>query len=142
MNIKIYTDGGSLNNPGQAASAYVIYQDNKMVEKCGKKLGIATNNVAEYTALILAFEKIKSLLSLPREALAKWGPISLISVFSDSALMVNQLNGIFKVKNGGIRELVMKVKILEQEINVPITYKYIPREQNTLADSLVKEQLR
>jgi ribonuclease HI len=134
MELKIYTDGGSLNNPGPAASAYVIYQDNKILVKHGKKIGDNTNNFAEYTALILALEKVKELLKNLKD-------IDKISVFSDSSLMVNQLNGFFKVKNGTIRELIMKVRILEREINIPIIYKHIPREENTLADSLVKKEL-
>jgi hypothetical protein len=56
--------------------------------------------------------------------------------------MVNQLNGLFKVKNSDIRDFVFKTRCLEQEIKIPIVYKYIPREKNTLADSLVKSVLK
>ena len=55
--------------------------------------------------------------------------------------MVNQLNGLYKIKNAVIREFVQKIRSLEQELNVPVTYRYIPREENQLADSLVKKIL-
>jgi len=135
MEIKIYTDGGSLNNPGPAAIAYIIYYDDKIFHKHSETIGKATNNTAEYIALIRAMEKIKELLpKLPHT--------TKITVFSDSNLMVNQLNGLFRVKNAAIREYIMKVRILEQEINIPTVYQYVPREKNFLADSLVKEKLK
>lgn len=135
MDIKIYTDGGSLNNPGPAAYAFIIYLNEKIIFKQAEKIGVATNNVAEYTALIKALEKIKELM-------VKSLDVKSIVFFSDSFLMINQINGLFKVKNAVIREFILKIRILEQEIKLPIIYKHIPREQNTLADSLVKEQLR
>lgn len=135
MILKIFTDGGSLGNPGPSASAYVIYQGDKLLEKGSKHIGHATNNFAEYTALILALEKVKQLIAnnkVPEKIL----------VFADSQLLVNQLNGLYKVKNSDIRENIMKIRILESEINIPIQYEHVYREQNTLADSLVKKALK
>jgi ribonuclease HI len=57
MDIKIYTDGGAINNPGPAASAYVIYLGNTIIHKESKKIGVNTNNIAEYTALFLRLKK-------------------------------------------------------------------------------------
>ncbi len=135
MELKVYTDGGAIGNPGPAAISFVIYQDNKIFLQYSEKIGSSTNNFAEYSALIKAQEKIKELLS-------RLNNVTKITFFSDSALMVNQLNGLFKVKDATIREFVMKARILEQEIKIPIVYKNIPRENNTLADSLIKKQLR
>lgn len=136
MIIKIYTDGGSLNNPGQAACAYVIYKDSVQIFSHCERIGVATNNIAEYAGVVKALEKAKELIN--GQPLTVGG----IRIFSDSSLMVNQLNGLFKVKNAKIRELVFKIRILEEEINLPIIYIHIYREKNQLADSLVKKALR
>lgn len=133
MKLQVYTDGGSLNNPGQAAIAYVIYANNSLLMRRSKRIGVATNNVAEYTALIEALVNIKKLLVKKR--------ILLIEVFSDSQLMVNQLNGTYKIKDGNLHDLVTKVRILESEINLPIIYRHILRDKNQLADSLIKKEL-
>ena len=60
-----------------------------------------------------------------------------IEVFSDSRLMVNQVNGLWKIKEARLRDYVFKIRSLESEIGLPISYKDIPREQNTVADDLV-----
>ena len=133
MNCTIYTDGGSLNNPGQAAYAFVIYFDDKLEYKFSEAIGVATNNIAEYTGLIKAFEKIKEY--------KKTHAIEKIFVFADSELMVKQLNGLYKVKNADLLDCVMKVRYLESEINLPIRYTHVLREKNALADSLVKKAL-
>lgn len=135
MTLQVYTDGGSLNNPGQAAYAYVIYKDSEQIFSHSERIGIASNNIAEYTGLIKALEKAKELIINNQLGVRD------IKVFSDSSLMVNQLNGLFKVKNSKIRELVFKIRTLEGELNLPIIYIHIVREKNMLADSLVKKTL-
>jgi len=137
MQLTIYTDGGAIGNPGPAAFAYVIYKDKEIIDSHSESIGVATNNVAEYTGLIRALERVKKLLLSSNSK-----PLTSIIVFSDSSLMVNQLNGLFKVKNAVIRELVLKVRVLEGEIKTPIIYKHILREKNQLADSLVKRALQ
>ena len=134
--VKIYTDGGSLNNPGPAAIAHIVYLNNKSFNSFSSKIGINTNNFAEYSALQHALEWVKN------NIVKKHMQISKTICFSDSNLMVNQLNGLFKVKNSTIRAFVIKIRVLEQEIKIPIIYKYIPREENRLADSLVKKELQ
>lgn len=134
MNLTIYTDGGSLNNPGQAASACVIYKDGVLAQQKAKRLGIATNNEAEYNAMIMALETVKSMQQ-------EGDRPERITVYSDSALMVNQLKGLFKVTKGHIREFILRIRILEQEVGVPITYIHVLRDKNQLADSLVKKAL-
>ncbi|MBI3366697.1 ribonuclease HI family protein [Candidatus Roizmanbacteria bacterium] len=135
MILKLFTDGGSLNNPGQAAYAFIIYKDSLLVTSRAECIGIATNNVAEYTGLIKGLEEIKRLLSKIKNLGLR------IEVYSDSSLMVNQLNGLFKIKNAKIRELVFKIRLLEGEVKLPIIYIHIYREKNQLADSLVKKAL-
>lgn len=132
MELKIFTDGGSINNPGPAAIAFVIYFNNKIVQSYSAKIGTNTNNFAEYSALLMSLKWVKENSA---------DKIDKISVFSDSSLMVNQLNGLFKVKNADIREFIIKIRVLEREINTPIVYNHIPREKNSLADSLVKKAL-
>ncbi len=133
MEIKVFTDGGSLNNPGQAASAFAVYQDGKLIYSFGQRIGVASNNVAEYTALIKALEWLLQHKDNVNDA--------AITVFSDSQLMINQVNGYFKIKNAVIREFVLKIRGLEQELGLLINYKNIPREQNSFTDSLVKKAL-
>jgi len=132
MTLNVFTDGGAVNNPGPAAYAFVVYSDNKLLFRFSEKIGFATNNFAEYTALLKSLEWIKS---------NKGDKITNVVILSDSRLMVNQVNGFFKVKSPDIRGFILKIRILEQEIELPVVYKNIPREQNRLADSLVKNAL-
>lgn len=130
MTLTIYTDGGSKGNPGPASIGIAYYLGGKIIHTYREDLGVATNNEAEYTAVIRALERIKN-------AEFKIQNYKKIQFYCDSSLVVNQLNGLFKVKHPGIREFVLKIRILEQEVNFPITYTYIPREKNTIADALV-----
>jgi len=125
----LYTDGGSRNNPGPAAVGLVI-QDTKgnIIEKQGKYIGEYTNNEAEYMALIEGLKVTKN-----------YHPESLVC-FLDSQLVVNQLNGIFKVKKAHLAELLLEVKKLEVEFS-NIEYRFVKRDKNYLADSLVNQAL-
>jgi len=130
MTLKIFTDGGSRGNPGPSAIGAVGYLKDKRIFEFKKSIGIATNNDAEYRALIEALEKVRGYVLGVRK-------ITQIQFYSDSRLMVNQVNGFFKVKNGKIKEYILKIRSLEQEIRLPIIYHLIPREQNFEADRLV-----
>jgi len=132
-NLKIFTDGGSKGNPGPASIGGVFYLNNKKIFQFNQSIGIATNNDAEYQALIYALEEIKK----QKEKLVNDFKVEKIEFYSDSRLLVNQINGFFKVKNGKIKEYILKIRMLEQEINLPIFYHQIPREQNKEADKLV-----
>lgn len=132
MTLKIFTDGGSINNPGRAASAFVFLLNDKRILTYRQTIGIATNNFAEYYAVLLALTEFRQ---------RKTAGISEIHLYSDSKLLVNQLNGLFKVKNSDIRNFILKIRVLEQEIKIPVIYKNIPREENYFADSLVKKEL-
>ncbi len=162
MNLTIYTDGGSLNNPGQAAYGFLIYGGKKLLHKQNERIGIASNNVAEYTGLIKALEYVRDNLKhppsfghplpeggptkdLPFEGStppkAEGGMFKSIVVISDSLLMVNQMKGLYKVKNADIRPLHSHVKMLEMEIGMVVTYTHVLRDKNAEADALVKEAL-
>jgi ribonuclease HI len=134
MHLTIHTDGGSLHNPGPSACAYIIAKDDgSIIEQKYLFLGNQTNNYAEYSGVKSA---LISLLSL-----AQTNKISRVSFISDSLLMVSQLNGLYKVKNEVIRSFIFEIRSLEQQLNVPITYKHVIRENNQEADALVKECL-
>lgn len=140
MILSIYTDGGSRGNPGPSSIGMVFYLSADRQDIEGKKIfthrediGIATNNIAEYTAVVRALEQVKS-QKLNIKSILK------IEFYSDSRLLVNQVKGLFKVKNVHIRGCIFKIRILEQEIGLPISYHLIPREQNTVADQLVNLQ--
>jgi ribonuclease HI len=132
----IFTDGGARGNPGPAAIGVVVKDEKgKIITSFGKRIGETTNNVAEYLAVIEALKWIKenySIASLPHCS---------IVFFLDSRLIVNQLNGLFKVKDSYLRELIVKIRELETGAGGNISYQLIPRGKNLLADNLVKKAL-
>lgn len=133
MNVKFdyiaYADGGSRNNPGEAAYGFVIYNgERKELFKNGKRIGVATNNVAEYMGVV---EALKWILQSSKTK----NPI--IEFYVDSTLIANQLMGRFKIKNENLRSLVYTVKLLEQKLGTTVQYKQIPRAQNKVADEQV-----
>ena len=129
----IFTDGGARGNPGPAAIGFMV-KDNRgqVLVKLGKYIGRATNNVAEYQAVIEALQWIISNIKYQ---------ISNIQFFLDSKLVVNQLNGRFKIKDVKLKNLIIKVRCLEKEINEKIFYHFIPRQKNHHADFLVNQAL-
>lgn len=150
MKLKIYTDGGSRGNPGPAAAAFVVYEveseggpstryarsgssvspAEKLREKRGKYLGVKTNNEAEYQGVIEALGYLRDLGDL--------GGPEEVFFYLDSSLVVNQLNGKFKVKEARLRDLLIEVRGREQALSpVPISYQHVPREKNWEADEQV-----
>lgn len=129
VDFKIYTDGGSRGNPGEAAYGFVIYdsKNSKLYEE-GKRLGIQTNNFAEYSGIKEALKWIEnnSKILNPR-----------IKVFMDSKLAVEQLSGHWKIKNETLRNLFYTIKEIEHEIDAKINYSHVFREYNKEADSIV-----
>ena len=126
---KIYTDGGSRGNPGHSAAAYVIMDMNdNVVEQAGQYIGVATNNQAEYAAFDRALNRAREL------------GIDEIELFSDSQLVVNQLKGVYKVKNQELLPYYQDVKELADSFK-KITFNHVPRELNKIADGLVNEAL-
>jgi ribonuclease HI len=132
MKFIVHTDGGARGNPGPAAIGVVIEDGaKKRLEEFGKKIGEATNNVAEYTAVAEALRVIKHLA----------GESPDIECYLDSTLVVNQLNGLFKIKDATLRSLATDIRILEQEVGGVVHYSVVPREQNSRADFLVNRAL-
>ena len=125
----LYVDGASRGNPGPSAIGVVIEAEyGYVIDMWGDYIGIATNNVAEYTALIRGLKKILDL------------KIREVKIFSDSELLVKQLNGDYRVKDKKLKKLFEEVKELEKKFN-RILYQHIPRERNTRADSLANMAL-
>jgi len=125
----LYTDGGSRNNPGPAATGFLIKTESgQTLRKGGKFLGQATNNEAEYYALLGGLQEAKEFR--PQQ----------LECFLDSSLVVNQLNGRFKIKEARLKELIFAVKKLETEF-ITVRYNYIPREKNKEADVIVNQIL-
>lgn len=133
MQLSVFCDGGARGNPGPAAIGFVVKDDSgKVFKKRGKFIGRATNNVAEYQAVIEALTWLKSNIQ----------PLtSNIKFFLDSRLVVNQLNGLFKIKDNKLRQLIVKVRQLEQEVGGNVSYHLIERSKNQEADQLVNETL-
>lgn len=124
----INTDGGSRNNPGPAGIGFVIYDDaGNIVETYKEHIGKATNNVAEYQALIRALKHAKA-----------YDPEEIVCRL-DSELVVKQIRGEYKAKDPGMRELLNQVR--EMSFFKPVSFIHIRREQNKLADKLVNEAL-
>jgi len=127
--LNIWTDGGSRGNPGPAAIGICMTDNNgKEIFRLGKQIGACTNNVAEYTAVIFALQWLienKNIMA------------SHYNFYLDSSLVVNQLNGLFKIKNYKLKKMIIQIKELEEKIPGKIFYQYIPREKNKVADSLL-----
>ena len=127
--LKIYADGGSRGNPGPSASGYVIIdENNKIIVDNGLYLGVTTNNQAEYTALKLALENCLKLGAKE------------VEVYMDSLLVVNQMKGIFKVKNRDLWPIHDAIKKTAEKFS-KISYQHVPREMNKLADAAVNRTL-
>lgn len=135
MIISIYTDGGSKGNPGPASIGVIAYLEKREIIRYRKDIGIATNNDAEYRAVVIALGKIKSYIP----GINLNGQELRINFYSDSKLLVSQLNGVYKVKNSRIRDYIMQIRILEQGLGFPVSYNHIPREKNINADNLVND---
>lgn len=134
-NINVFTDGGARGNPGPSAiGVYIESADGKIISGFGKTIGVATNNVAEYKAVIEA-------LSWIIENKKSMSDDAKVNFFLDSKLVCSQIIGLFKVKNVDLRNLLFDVREREAQINLPIYYKHIPREQNSKADAFVNEAL-
>ncbi|MDB5026689.1 MAG: ribonuclease [Candidatus Eremiobacteraeota bacterium] len=125
----LYADGGSRGNPGPAASGAVLYaEDGEVLEEIGKFLGVTTNNVAEWTALL---EGLKA-------ALARG--IDEIAIRLDSELVVKQLNGAYRVKHPGLIPLHAEAKSLLRKF-ARTDVRHVRRNENKAADAVVNQVL-
>lgn len=122
---KLFTDGGSRGNPGNAAIGFFIFNEkNELINFGGEFLGTASNNVAEYSALIKGLE------------LALGEKVSEISCCLDSELVVKQLKGEYKIKHADMKILSDQVNILKKEFKT-IEFVHVPRKENKFADRMV-----
>src|SRR5919204_4987551 len=129
MRARLATDGGARGNPGPAAFAYVLEgEDGTVLAAHGETIGVATNNVAEYRALVAGLEKAVELR------------VDELEVVSDSELVVKQMRGEYKVKNAALGELKAEAEALARRLP-KVVYTAVRREHNELADRLVNEAL-
>ena len=130
MRVTLYADGGARGNPGPAAGGAVLLgEDGRVLCERGEYLGTATNNVAEYTGLIVGLEEAKRL-----------GRVTMLDVRMDSMLVVQQMRGIWKIKHPGLRSLAIRAGALLAEFPQR-TIEHVPRDLNHLADAVVNRIL-
>ena len=129
MKARLSTDGGARGNPGPAAAAYVLEtEDGTVLDARGETIGVTTNNVAEYRALVAGLAKAVEL------------GVEELEVVSDSELLVKQMNGEYRVKNAALVDLSLEAARLARKIG-RVRYTAVRRTENELADSLVNEAL-
>ena len=129
MKARLSTDGGARGNPGPAAYGYVLEaEDGTVLAAYGEAIGVATNNVAEYRALVEGLRKAAEL------------QVGELEVVSDSELLVHQMRGEWKIKNETLRTLWAEASDLAARIG-KVRYTAVRREHNELADRLVNEAL-
>lgn len=136
----IHTDGGSRGNPGKAAVGIIIDEKTSdgnivRIESHGEYMGVATNNVAEYFAVSVA---LSHLIVLERNLKHDE---NIYEFYLDSLLVVQQLNGIYKVKDATLRSFVVSIRDLEQSLGGTVQYKAVRRELNVDADLQVNKAL-
>jgi ribonuclease HI len=123
------TDGASRGNPGHAAAGVVIEDtEGKLLARGKKYLGKLTNNQAEYSALILGLRSV-----------ARYEP-GAVTIYMDSELIVNQMNGRYQVKNVDMKPLYEEAKGLVASL-ASVSFTHVPRAENHLADALANEAL-
>ena len=129
MRARLFTDGGARGNPGPAAAAFVLEAEGGTVlDARGEAIGVATNNVAEYRALVAGLAKAVEL------------GVDDLEVVSDSELLVKQMRGEYKVKNAALIDLSFEATRLARQVG-SVRYTAVRREHNELADSLVNDAL-
>jgi ribonuclease HI len=126
---RLFTDGGARGNPGPAAYAYVLEDETgDPIAFLGQTIGVATNNVAEYSGLVAGLARAVDL------------GITDLEVVSDSELMVKQMRGEYKIKNDALRELAHEAASNARRVG-RVEYRHVRRAHNVLADRLVNEAL-
>jgi len=134
--IKVFTDGAARNNPGHAGIGVTVYDENDFILKTHKEyIGEATNNQSEYRALVKSLEVIKKMIE-NNEA-----DIDEIEFYSDSELMVNQINFDYRVKEPDLAVLNNKFHVLIKKLNKPYKIYYISRDKNKNSDRLANKAI-
>jgi len=120
----LFIDGAARNNPGPAGAGIILKHNNEIIKKDGFFLGNKTNNQAEYLALILGLIIVKELVQTDE----------LITIYSDSELLIKQMNGLYRVKNLDLQHLFRVAYMLSKDLN--IHFKHILRNENKEADKM------
>lgn len=128
-NLIIYIDGASKGNPGPSGIGVVICKDNETLKNVAVYIGTATNNIAEYSALITGLEEC---LKMKADS---------VKVNTDSQLLSRQINGEYKVKCGHIKTLYARARELMTAVG-NVSVQHIPREENTFADKLANSAVK
>lgn len=128
----IYTDGGSRGNPGESACAFVVTSGGTEIFSEGTYLGVGTNNEAEYAGLIHSLEWV-----LEQDL----SNVEKIEWFTDSMLMMSQVNKLWKIKEPRMKQLITQIWALQSKLTKSATLQYVPREKNQEADLLVNQTL-
>ena len=131
--ITINTDGGARGNPGPAGIGVVISDGKNRLAEIKERIGETTNNVAEYTAVIRALGWLQANIDQLKP--------DRINFYLDSMLIINQIIGVYKIKQEHLKLLNQEIQSKIKSINLPINFNYIPRTQNKLADKLVNQAL-
>jgi len=126
--LTVNVDGGARGNPGPAAIGVVVRDGDRVLQEAGETIGEATNNVAEYKALLRGIE------------LARSHGATELELLGDSELVVRQVEGRYKVKNAGMKPLYQEVMKALREVD-SWSIRHVRREQNADADRLVNEAL-
>ena len=130
-----YTDGGSRGNPGKAALGVVICdEEERIIKSYGERLGIRTNNEAEYSAIVSALKKIKALYGKEKTKKIE------VEMRMDSELAMRQLSGQYKIESEKIIPLFIEVWNLKLDF-AKVTFSHVPRERNKEADKMVNEAM-
>ena len=125
----VYSDGGSRGNPGPSAAGFVLLNStNEVIAQGGEYLGITTNNQAEYHGVRLALEKALEL------------GYKKVDVRVDSMLVVNQMKGLYKIKNRELWPINERIRALMEEFD-RVTFTHVNRQFNQLADGMVNRTL-
>ena len=129
MRARLFTDGGARGNPGPAAYGFVLEaEDGTVLAAEGEAIGVATNNVAEYSGLIAGLRRAIEL------------QLADVELVSDSELMVKQMRGEYRVKNEALQGLFREATALARQLG-SVEYRHVKRAHNELADRLVNEAL-
>jgi ribonuclease HI len=131
--VTVHTDGGSRGNPGPAACAFTVDINGKEVSRGTKFLGTTTNNQAEYAGVLLALDWLNKNLDQIRG--------SEINFILDSELIVKQINGIYRVKDLGIKKVFDEVVDKLKSLNTEVSFRHVKRELNKTSDYLVNQEL-
>lgn len=133
QNITVHTDGGARGNPGPAGIGIAVYDDTSaLMSELAEYIGEATNNVAEYTAIVRALEHVATAVSDSKAV--------HLTVKLDSELVQRQMNGVYKVKDATLKTYFDKAKQLTNEY-ASVTFIHIPRSENKAADKLANDAM-